>query len=140
MVKYSCNLDSAYIVQSDGGTPKLDNDTISNYSKTYLFQRLQNYAASQWVDVQQSSFVNWFTIGTTSSKYVLMGKLANMTSGDYRLVVKNSFPTHGEFTKQIMISEVNNLGVTNHLLGFALFAYGIGMLLIHVAICCKSRD
>jgi len=35
---------------------------------------------------------------------------------------------------------VNNLGVTNHLLGFTLFAYGIGMLLVHVGLCCKSKD
>lgn len=134
------NPDSAYIVQSDGGTPYLSNNTISNYSKAYKFTRLAHYPAAQWIDVQQSNFVNWFTIGTTSSKYVLMGKLANMTAGDYRLIVKNVFTTKGEFTKTVVISEVNSLGVTNHLLGFALFAYGIGMLLIHVAICCKSRD
>lgn len=87
-----------------------------------------------------SNFMNWFTIATTSTKYTLMGKLANMSAGDYRLVVKNNFPTANEFSKQIMISEVNSLGVTNHLLGFTLFAYGIGVLVVHVAICCKTRD
>ena len=126
-------------MQSDGGTPYLGNGTISNYSKTYHFKSLSSAPASQWTDVEQSNFVNWFTIPTTSTKYVLMGKLSNM-SGDYRLIIKNSYPTNGEFTKQVILSEVNSLGVTNHLLGFALFAYGIGMLLVHVAICCKSRD
>lgn len=63
-----------------------------------------------------------------------------MNSGDYRLIIKNSYPTQGEFTKQLLISEVNSLGITNHLLGFAIFAYGIAMLLIHVVICCKSTD
>lgn len=69
-----------------------------------------------------------------------MGRLVNMTTGDYRVIVKNSYPTNGEFTKELFISEVNSLGVTNHLLGFTIFAYGIGMLLAHVGICCKSKD
>lgn len=69
-----------------------------------------------------------------------MGKLTNLTSGDYRLIVKNNFPTNDEITKQIFITEVNKLGVVNHLLGFTIFAYGIGVLLVHVGICCKTRD
>ena len=71
---------------------------------------------------------------------MLLGKLTNMTAGDYRLILKNNYPTNGEFTKQVIVSEVNSLGVTNHLLGFTLFAYGIAMLLVHVGVCCKSRD
>lgn len=80
-------------MQGDGGTPKLDSDTMSNYSKNYRFKRLDSYPISQWTDVMHSNFVNWFTIATTSTKYSLMGKLSNMTVGDYRLVVKNNFPT-----------------------------------------------
>ena len=95
MVEISLFVDSAYIVQSDGGTPYLGNDTVSNNSKTYRFKHLTASAASQWIDVEQSNFVNWFTIPTTSTKYMLMGKLNNMTSGDYRLIIKNSYPTNG---------------------------------------------
>jgi hypothetical protein len=48
-----CNIiiDSAYIVQGDGGTPKISTDTASNYSKTYHFKHLTSYPLSQWTDV-----------------------------------------------------------------------------------------
>ena len=68
-----------------------------------------------------------------------MGKLS-MTDGDYRIIHKNSFPTQDQFNKTLILTEANNIGVTNHLLGFCLFGYGIMMLLLHVAICCKSKQ
>ena len=82
--------------------------------------------------------MNWFTIGMTSTKYVLMGRL-NMTKGDYQVIHKNIYPTQDQFNKTLILTEVNQLGMTNHLIGFCLFGYGIIMLLIHVAICCKAK-
>lgn len=48
--------------------------------------------------------MNWMTIGTTSTKYTLMGKLNNMSAGDYRLIVKNNFEGKGDFTKELVVS------------------------------------
>lgn len=94
MVHILLILDSTYVLFKDGGTPSLDNNITSNYSQLYRFKRLENYTHYQWVDVLQSNFMNWFTISATSTKYMLMGKLTNLTSGDYRFIVKNNFPTN----------------------------------------------
>jgi hypothetical protein len=38
MVHNYIQIDSAYIVEGDGGTPQLTADIISNYSKTYRYK------------------------------------------------------------------------------------------------------
>ena len=111
---------------------------VSQYSSKYHFARLNSYQLSQWTDVLSSRFVNWFTIPTTSTKYILMGR-QTMAAGTYQLILKNVSPTSDDFTKTLIVSEVNTFGTTNHLLGFTLFAYGLVMLLVHVGLCCKSR-
>ena len=63
-----------------------------------------------------------------------------MTVGDYQLIVRNSYLTNDEFVKTVIVTDISNLGMTNHLLGFCIFAYGIVMLLLHVFICCKSKN
>lgn len=52
-----------------------------------------------------------------------MGK-TEVSSGSYQIVMQNNFLSQGEFTKELVVSEVGLMGATNHLLGFALFAYG----------------
>lgn len=89
--------------------------------------------------MHSNNFVNWFTIGSTSTKYMLMGKL-DMAVGEYQVIHKNSYPTFDEFNKTLIITETNSLGATNHLLGYLLFGYGIMVLLVHVAVCCKSTQ
>lgn len=82
---------------------------------------------SQWVDVLSSQFINYFTIPATSTKYELVGA-ANVTGGNYQVVMQNNFLTQGQFTKSLVISEVGMMGITNHLVGFTLFAGGTFIL------------
>lgn len=85
--------DSIYLVNSEGGTPDLDSQLFSDYSTKYHFKRLDNYQLKQWTDVVSSKFINWFTVPTTSKKYVLMGK-QTMPAGSYQMIVKNVDPTN----------------------------------------------
>lgn len=78
---------------------------------------------SQWVDVQSQRFVNYFSVGASPTKYQLVGSVA-VTEGSYQVVMQNNFLTKGQFTKEVLISEAGVLGITNHLVGFCLFAYG----------------
>jgi len=75
------------------------------------------------VDVQSQRFVNYFTIPTTSVKYELVGK-ASVTAGNYQIVVQNNHGSQGQLTKELIVTEVGLLGVTNQVLGFTLFSYG----------------
>lgn len=111
-------------MNNDGGTPTLDTNLVSQYSTSYHFTRLENYQLRQWTDVTSSKFINWFTVPTTSTKYMLMGK-QTMPAGTYEMIVKNVDSTNNDFNKTILVSEVGSLGTTNHLLGFTIFAYGI---------------
>lgn len=86
-------------MESDGGTPSINDGTVSSYSLDNRFKRLSNSGVSQWIDVQSTQFVNWFTIPITSTKYVQLGRLEDMPAGDYRIIVKNSYPTNDDFTK-----------------------------------------
>lgn len=70
--------------------------------------------------------MNYFSVGASPTKYQLVGSVA-VTEGNYQVVMQNNFPTKGQFTKEVLISEVGVLGVTNHLVGFCLFAYGISI-------------
>lgn len=116
-------------MDSAGGTPQLDQgDLVSNYTTKYHFIRLSQYQLTQWVDVQSSRFINYFTVSTTSTKYILMGKAA-VTNGTYQLIIENNYATQGEFTKDILVSEVGLLGTTNHLLGFIVFIVGKDILM-----------
>jgi hypothetical protein len=92
--------DQFHFASSDGAIPTQDPDILSNYSLNYRFNRLANYARTQWTDVRDHVFMNWFTVGMTSTKYVLLLKVNNLTAGDYRLIVKNNYPTNGQFTKK----------------------------------------
>ncbi len=117
-------IDIVYLVNSQGSTPQLDNgDLVSSFNQNH-FIRLSQYQLSQWVDVQSTQFVNYFTIPATSTKYQLLGK-ASVTAGNYQVVMQNNYPTKGSFTKELLITEVGLLGTTNHILGFTAFAYGI---------------
>ena len=138
MVKFHHYIDQFHIVSSQGSTPNLDTNLYSNFSKIHHFQRLNDSQATQWVDVESSRFINWFTIPFTSTKYVKMGYL-QMKAGDYQFVIRNSYPTNEDFTKTVIFTEINKLGMTNHILGYAIFGYGIIILLLHVFICCKSK-
>lgn len=112
------------MVDSTGGTPQLDNgNLISPFNKDYHFLRLDQYQLSQWVDVQSQRFVNYFTVAATSTKYELVG-IVSVSAGDYQVVMQNNFPTKGQFSKSVLVTEVGALGITNHLVGFTLFAYG----------------
>jgi hypothetical protein len=116
--------DAIYIVDSSGGTPTLDTgNLISSFNKNYHFLRLNQYQISQWVDVQSQRFVNYFSVAATSTKYELVGSLS-VSTGNYQVVMQNNFPTQGKFSKEVVITEVGILGVTNHLMGFTMFAYG----------------
>ena len=97
---------------------------VSTYNKDNHFIRLSQYQLAQWVDVQSQRFVNFFLISTTSTKYQLLG-VADLLAENYEVVMQNNLPTRGQFTKQLVITEVNGLGIENHLLGFTLFSYGI---------------
>lgn len=92
------NTDIIYLVDSQGGTPTLDNgDLVSNFNKNH-FKRLSQYQLSQWIDVQSTRFINYFTISATGTKYELLGK-ASVTPGNYQVVMQNNYLTKGEFTK-----------------------------------------
>jgi hypothetical protein len=83
-----------YLVNSQGGTPKLDNgDLTSSFSQNH-FKRLSQYQLSQWIDVQSTQFINYFTIPATSTKYELVGK-ADVTPGNYQVVMQNNYLTQG---------------------------------------------
>jgi hypothetical protein len=110
-------------VNSQGGTPKLDNgDLVSSFNQDH-FNRLAQYQLSQWVDVESTRFVNYFTVAATGSKWLLAGKAA-VSPGNYQVVMQNNYLTKGQFTKELVITEVGLLGATNHVLGFTVFAYG----------------
>lgn len=66
--------------------------------------------------------MNWFTVPTTSIKWMLMGK-QSLELGTYQLLIKN-VQRGQDYSKSILISETNNLGTTNYILGFSIFAYG----------------
>lgn len=120
--------DLVFLVNSQGGTPKLDNgDLVSSFNQNH-FTRLGQYQLSQWVDVQSTQFVNYFSIAATATKYQLVGKAA-VTPGNYQVVMQNNYLTKGQFVKELLITEVGTLGTTNHVLGFAVFAYGICILI-----------
>ena len=111
-------------MDASGGTPQLGNyDLVSAYNKDNHFIRLSQYQLAQWVDVQSQRFVNFFLISTTSTKYQLLG-VGDLLAENYEVVMQNNFPTRGQFSKQLVITEVNGLGIENHLLGFTLFSYG----------------
>ena len=113
-----------YLVDSEGGTPVLDNgDLTSPFNKKHHFKRLSNYQVSQWVDVGGAQFVNYFSVPVTGTKYQLVGK-TEVSVGNYQIVMQNNLKTQGKFTKELVITEVNIIGATSHLLGFTLFAYG----------------
>ena len=95
--------DAIYLVNSEGGTPDLDSSLVSDYSSVYHFKRLDNYQVSQWTDLQSNRFMNWFTVATTSVKYMLMGK-QSMQAGTYQMVIKNVDSTKNDFTKSILVS------------------------------------
>lgn len=85
-------------MDSQGGTPTLDNgDLISNFNKNH-FVRLDQYQLSQWIDVQSQQFVNYFTVPATGTKYQLIGK-ASVTAGNYQIIMQNNYLTKGTFTK-----------------------------------------
>jgi hypothetical protein len=112
-----------FLVDGQGSTPKLDNsDLVSSFSQGH-FSRLGQYQLSQWVDVQSTQFVNYFTVAATGTKYSLVGKAA-VTPGNYQVVMQNNYLTKGKFSKELIITEVGVLGATNHVLGFSVFAYG----------------
>jgi hypothetical protein len=112
-----------FVVNSQGGTPTLDNgDLVSPFNRAH-FIRLGQYQLSQWADVQSTQFVNYFTIAATGTKYLLMGK-TEVSPGNYQIVMENNYLTKGQFQKELLITEVGLLGATNHVLGFAVFAYG----------------
>jgi len=95
---FQLNLDSIYLVNSQGGTPQLDNgDLVSDFSKNH-FKRLNQYQLSQWIDVQSQQFINYFTVAATSTKYELVGKAA-VTPGNYQIVMQNNYLTKGQFSK-----------------------------------------
>lgn len=115
-------------MNSQGGTPTLDNgDLVSSFNKAH-FIRLGQYQLSQWVDVQSTQFINYFTVAATGTKYQLLGK-ASVTQGNYQVVMQNNYLTQGEFTKKLVITEVGLLGATNHVLGFTAFAYGTSFIM-----------
>ena len=78
---------------------------------------------SQWTDVLSYQFVNYFTISVTSTKYELVGS-TTVAPGNYQVVMQNNFLTQGQFSKYLVISETGIMGITNHLVGFTLFACG----------------
>lgn len=90
---YKFKLDSIYLIDTEGGTPILDDgNLVSPFYTSNHFSRLSNYQISQWTDVNSTNFVNWFTIPMTSVKYMPLGKLT-MQPGNYQMVLKNNFPT-----------------------------------------------
>lgn len=91
---HSLHVDLIFLVDSQGGTPKLDNgDLVSSFNQDH-FKRLPQYQLSQWVDVQSTGFVNYFTVAATSSKWLLAGKAA-VTPGNYQIVMQNNYLTNG---------------------------------------------
>ena len=125
------NLDIIYVVDSQGGTPTLDNgDLVSSFALKH-FARLNQYQLSQWVDVLSTQFISYFTVSATKTKYILVGKV-DVTQGNYQIVMQNNYLTKGEFSKQLIISEVGMLGTTNHILGFTLFAYGRNYIIFRI--------
>ncbi len=102
----------------------MDNgDLVSSFNKDNHFIRLNQYQLSQWVDVQSQQFINYFSVPATTTKYLLVGK-TGVTAGNYQIILQNNYLTQGSFNKELLVSEVNLLGTTSHVLGFALFAYG----------------
>jgi hypothetical protein len=96
-------LDSIYLIDTEGGTPILDDGTlVSDFYTENHFARLSNYQLSQWVDVNSTDFVNFCTIPFTSNKYMYMGK-SSLTAGNYQMVVKNNFPKNSEITKTLIV-------------------------------------
>jgi len=47
-----------------------------------------------------------------------------VTAGNYQIVVQNNHGSQGQLTKELIVTEVGLLGVTNQVLGFTLFSYG----------------
>jgi len=81
--------------------------------------------------------VNYFTIGYTSSKYLLVGKL--LLSGDsYEIIIKNNFRVNNVIRKKLLISEVNEIGIRDGIIGFYMFICGILILFNHIFLCCKG--
>ena len=59
---------------------------------------MNQYQLSQWIDVQSTQFVNYFTVSATSTKYWLLGK-ASVTAGNYQVVMQNNYLTKSSFAK-----------------------------------------
>ena len=116
--------DTVYLIDGQGGTPQLNSGSLTlPFSHNYHFKRLDQYQMAQWVDVMSHQFVNYFTVAATSTKYALVGSAA-ITAGNYQVVMQNNLLTQGQFSKWLVISETGILGITNHLMGFTLFAWG----------------
>lgn len=74
----------------------------------------------------------------TNTKYMLIGRQI-MAAGNYQIMIRNNFPTKGQFEKTLILSEIGTLGDSNLVLGFAVFAFGILTLFIHMLFCCRDK-
>jgi hypothetical protein len=53
----------------------------------------------------------------------LIGK-TSVAAGSYQIVMQNNFLTQNIFNKQLVVTEIGLLGMTNHFIGFSLFSFG----------------
>ena len=87
--------------------------------------------------MESANFINYFTVSYTSTKYLLMGKVT-LSPDTYQLIIKNNYQTNGVLNKKLLISEVNQLGIKDPLIGFFMFISGIIVLFFHLGLCCKG--
>ena len=96
--------DTLYVITSEGGAPVLDsNNLISEYNLEYKFKNLANFQLKQWIDMESTKFVNYFTVPYTSTKYNLMGRVT-LLPDTYQLILKNNYPTNDKIVKKVLIT------------------------------------
>jgi hypothetical protein len=56
----------------------------------------------------------------------------------YQLILKNNYPTNDKIVKKVLITETNQLGIRDPIIGFVMFITGILVVFFHLFLCFKS--
>jgi hypothetical protein len=86
------SLDSYLLFDTNLDPIFIDRRNISNqYLKDYVFKRESNFKQTQWIDVEDESFINWMQMESFPDFIKFYGRIeTNLTEGVYTFKIINS--------------------------------------------------
>ena len=90
---YNSNyLDSYYLFDTNQNPIFINRRNISNYySKEYVFKREPHFQHTQWIDVEDESFINWMQMESFPDFIKFYGRIeTNLNEGVYSFKIFNS--------------------------------------------------